>query len=682
MVLIQVRESESHAPVAMALIEAGQGIVATTDSSGNAWVTALDQPVPVRIVRTGYSAVDTILAASDTISVLLTRAPFPLPAVQIVESREVSGVWCHAAVVCSTSADDESMASSLGRIAGVEVDKVGGGVFVGLRGSGSAGTEAWLDGIPLSDARLGGADMSGILPGVLEQLIVYQGWAPLSLGGGALGGALALETISPRPQERLRARLGVGSLGRRDAGFGVTVPWPDGWIWTGLEALVQDNDFGYMDDNATPLNHSDDTLRVRANSRVETLNLLVKSAIGLEDGPRWVLTSLASDRREGVPGTGADPVRYARHTSQALRLALRHVRPVARGWKGSLLGFAQWTCSEVDDPEAELSHMAGSVINRSRGGGVSLYGAREEGAIRPDARVEMRVEGIVAETPGLHRQSQGRVTLSEGLGLTWCPGLPVRWRAEGSVLGFRNWGEDQSVLHELKTGRAACELELTGYGSLLVSASAQGRPPALIELLGNAGSIRGNPGLTPERSLQFEAVLASSGETLRLALYHKTVTDLIQFWLRSPKVVMPENIGEARMRGLELAATLRGHGALIAHFAGAVQRTEDRSQAPYYRGNRLPGWPVWTMSATAVSHIRNGWSMSMEARARGEVFVDRANRRSSNAAFQVGAGAQVHLLRTLLFGVAGENLFDQKGFDRWGYPEPGRRWRTRVFYQF
>ncbi len=674
--VVHVRERHTGRPVVEAIVRVEGRAVASTDSSGKV-ILPLDGPCHLSLTRTGYAPLDTLLAPADTLVLVLTPAPIPLPGVEVEAGRHSQSEDASAAAVPRFA--DEGLPDVLRRIPGVDVIGAAGGVTVGVRGSSPLATSVWLDGVPLDESRFGGANLGGILPGVLEQIEAYEGWVPLELGVAGMGG-IALRTPLPSAQEAL-VHVGVGSLGRREAGAGFETCVGRGWLLGKVEALAQDNSFAYLDDNATPLNAGDDTLRTRRNNDTRILTVLGTWTRQLRSS-RWTVTSLTTLRHEGVPGPGANPVCEARHESRAQRVIVRHERLLPSRWHAWAMGFADRTASTVRDPRAELTHMGGTIDNEGWGGGARAWLARSVGGVRPLVVVDTRLEEFRTETPpGGTRTRHERRTLSPGAGLTLHPSSLFQARAEGRVAWQWDSTDGQGVRRDMATGRFACEASFRRL-AVLLSLAAQGRSPTLVELFGTSGSVKGNTRLKPERGTQQEAVVSFAEGALRASLYRKDVHNLITYWLRSPKVVMPENVGEARMVGLEITVTLRVRERLTAEVFGAFQETEDRSPVPYYHGKALPGWPSRRAGMAARLLLWRGGEVGVDVEGRSKIPIDRANRRWSQGRTTWGAWGELVLLRGLLLSVGGENLSDKKGLDRWGYPEPGRRLRCRVSARF
>jgi outer membrane receptor protein involved in Fe transport len=180
--------------------------------------------------------------------------------------------------------------------------------------------------------------------------------------------------------------------------------------------------------------------------------------------------------------------------------------------------------------------------------------------------------------------------------------------------------------------------------------------------------------------MQLEATVLGWQGRLRIAGYLKQVENLIQFWLRSPRVILPENVGEVRMRGVEVGIDADVMEPVHLTLHGSYQETEDRSPVPYYRGNDLPGRPAWTgsfgVALVPATYVRAGAHLRIES----DFYLDRANRRLEEGTTRLGGWVEVRGLWDLVLRVAGENLTDERGDDQWGYPLAGRRFRATLSY--
>ncbi len=647
----------------------------------------LTMPIDVSLVRTGYARVDTTLVSGAGCWIIsMHPRPTPMPAVKIDDIAERPGEWSSGVVSISVDPGASTVSQALDEVPGVRAAQVGTGLGAGaicIRGSSSQQTEMWLDGVPLSGARFGTAKAEGILPGVIERLHVYQGWTPPRLGGSAIGGGVELSAQSA-PRAGVRARVGGGGLGRREGGVAFGSRFRSGWTWADVELLSQENDFVYTDDNTTPLNATDDTLRTRANNAIDVVNVLLKSELRLDPHQRFLFTSLGSWRREGVPGPGANPIREARHRAWEERLAVKHMADSGGGTITEITAYQEWFSSKVSDPRAELRHYPSTRTETGTSTGARLFHSRRGSSfVGQDLRIETRLERFRAETDARqsHASTQRRLTGSAGGGIEVRPVNWSRGRGELALTWFRDTDEHGGAsTGDLATARLALELQPFHDVTCLLTMAMRGRQPTLLEKFGDQGSVRGNPALVSEKARQMEAILDVWDGTLRLTSYVRDAENLIHYWLRSPRVVIAENIGEVRMKGVEISVRFGGlwNDYLSVRLYGAYQETEDRSPAPYYRGKDLPGCPSWRGGGNMIFRIAQRSRVGIGVTSESSFYLDRANARAEGGRTdmrvwgELGGGS----LPSLLFQV--DNVLDQSGNDQWGYPLPGRRWRVGI----
>lgn len=662
--------------------------VGITDENGLAVIALRKPPMELTLQRTGYVSIDTVLSIVGSPMVFhLQPAPLPMPGVEIKHTRTAPGEWDIALATRDTIRPVEELRETLETVPGVRVPESGSGSGAGgisIRGASPLQTETWLDGMPLVHSRFGGSELDGVLPGVVERLTVFQGWTPQRLGGTGIGGGVELETLGETPRPQFHCRTGIGSYGRVEGALGGGTPIRGGWVRAHLELLRQENDFKYVDDNATPLNTVDDSVRTRKNNRIEVANLLLKGASAEGRFGRTILTSLGTWRREGVPGPAANSIRHVSHEAWEERLILKHFFGSGDNVQGIATLYQECFNSRVVDPEGELAFYSSTRTERGFSSGGRLFIASGTwNHLRTDARLESRWEQFRSEIEGSGEPetSQRRRTLAGGAGLTWLGSDKIRSRGEIGVISYADH-EDKGPDSDgsVTTGRVAAEYTLASELSAALSWSTQERPPTLFELYGNQGSVKGNADLKPEEGTQVEAVLLGWGGRFRLAAYMRQVENLIQFWLRSPRVILPENVGEAEMKGLELSVHAKIVEPVNLIVRGSYQETEDQSNVPYYRGNELPGRPKWKGHFGVNTRLSSRTRCGIHLRFESDFYRDRANRRLEDDTTKLGAWIELRGLWNLIIRLSGENLTDELGTDQWGYPLPGRRVRVTLSY--
>jgi outer membrane receptor protein involved in Fe transport len=221
-------------------------------------------------------------------------------------------------------------------------------------------------------------------------------------------------------------------------------------------------------------------------------------------------------------------------------------------------------------------------------------------------------------------------------------------------------------------------LSLPAGISMRANAARRHRLPTLFELYGNRGTVVGSRDLVPERLDTQDLGIVwhwRGGDRLRLgaegSLYRTDAENLILFIQNSQNTSVAQNISGALLQGIETAFSLTFRGFhLSANWT--YQYTEDRSAAPFWNGNQLPGRPPHEVFSRAQYETRL-WRIFHEYQFVSENFLDRANRRLLEARHLHHAGAGLFLLPGRLeLTVEVRNLSDNQVHDVAAYPLPGR----------
>jgi iron complex outermembrane receptor protein len=204
--------------------------------------------------------------------------------------------------------------------------------------------------------------------------------------------------------------------------------------------------------------------------------------------------------------------------------------------------------------------------------------------------------------------------------------------------------------------------------------------PTLLELYGNAGTVTGNGGLVPEEGINRDigVVLASKNfgilrePSLEVVYLDNKIDNLILFFPNSQYTARPDNIGSARVTGIELALSTFVTRRLRVTGNYAYLDTKDTSPIPYYNGNRLPARPL-NDTALFVDVIERWWSLSYEYHHIGSNFLKRANLKEVPARELHNIALRLKpFTDTVTLTVEGQNLTDNRVSDVAGFPLPGR----------
>jgi iron complex outermembrane receptor protein len=707
----RVLDQDTGAPLALAQVRVfspSSRQQTHTDSSGAFALELEEGRWRIEVQSLGYAPLRQALdLAADRLWLDFSLPPLPLLMDElVVRARRADSVGYAPAFVESipvAPASGGDLAGLLDQALGVQVRRYGGlGSFstLSMRGSTAEQVQVFLDGVPLNQALGGGVDLGDLPLAGLERIEVYRGAVPARFGGNSLGGVVHLRTQAPGGR-RARLYAGSGSFGTRRLGASTGATWQGAEVLGLLDYSASRNDFGFLDDNGTEFNASDDQWTRRRNSDFDSWRGLVKAARSW-DLYRLHLHSVFDLSHRGLPGLGnhqALHTRYDtwRHLAEAelhgpfgpggrtgFRVSAFHL--LQQGQYRDLLGeVGTGTQHERQNTRSvglrtELSALlpheslltAFALLQRetftpenllqpysrllpSRRLGASL-GAEVEGSV---------LEGSVLEGPLLR--------LNAGLQVE---GLADRFFGQKDLAPPALWPrKDRGEV--LGTYRVGFELALAQGWSLKGHWGFYGRPPSFFELFGDRGAVLGNSDLKSESGLQQDIGLIYRGQgekdrlTAELALYRHRVRRLIRFVQNSQRVSTPHNIGRAHLSGLETRFQARPLPFVGLHLSYAYQRAQNRSPFPYERGNDLPNAPRHNLDGrlrVEEGRVAAQYLFSKESRH----FLDRANLRPVPSRTVHGVELELALGSGMHFSWEVRNLTANQVADLWGYPLPGR----------
>ena len=588
----------------------------------------------------------------------------------------------------------ETLPELLGRSAAVRIQQYGGlGSFatVSLRGAPAGQVSVYIDGVPLTSAAGSVVYINDLPVTSIERLEVYPGVSPLELGPATPGGAINVVTLAPAPLARLKLLRGsfdtwegVGTAGARRGAWSALVHG-------GYQGAR--GDFGYWDDNGTPLNPADDAASIRQNNRFDSRSVLGTLKGLLPARVQLMLKQSVFGKAQGVPGLGAVP-------AQATRLALRRAI----------------TALDLDRPGSRVMPLLHSNVSldRARTKFRDRLGELGAGTADTDDRFSGEQYGVRAESPqlpgGIHIEgtAQGRderAKLHDAVATHADPppsrritrGVSVRAlvRPLGErvlLIAGRRWDRQHDALNwttslgqagasdlvrELDAPQLGAQLQLTHALVAKGNWSKSTRAPEFLELFGNEGSVRGNPQLAPERSENWDAgstfAFARFGlrGQLEFAHYEQHARDLITYARNSASSVRALNVARARIRGEELSASLHLPRGVSLSGWYAWQGTLDQGNAAIWRGRQLPQRPEHHAFGQVRWHVR-ALELAGEWEHLGEDYMDRANRLRVAARNFTGASIGARVLPGARVMFEAKNLENVRAADVAGFPLPGR----------
>jgi len=559
-----------------------------------------------------------------------------------------------------------SLAELLATLPGVQVREGGGlGSYseASLRGSSGRQVRILLDGLPLDTGGGDATSLSRISPLLLDQVDVYEGRVPVSLGSGLAG------TINLRTRRELAAPVvyagSLGSFGARQLDVAVQ---PVDSLVVSLGGQAADNDFHIL--NPYKPYDPDDPQRRETERRN---NAGTRQYYGLLHwrGPLEI-TAHAVDDGQQLPdrsnSAGADarldthsyalslasPEDAPWQTAVSQRLTREHYRDPQ-----SQIGLgAQDTQSDTRQTYASVGRRFGFVQD-SLSGEYTAYTADDRFGDVPAAsaqRSEIR-NGIAAQIGEARRYN---ASLIAGWSRDHADGdSDDRWQLEPAI------GISQRL--------DAC--------TLAANLGHRQRLPTFFERYGDRGLFKGNPALDPETATYGDlGTRCGFGERLQriaLTLFGQDLRDAISPSYNAQGVGHSVNTDRARIYGAEFDSA----GALLGlgwQLGGTWQHSEDRGDVRATRGQQLPGRFETQLNLRIERRWRQlvfFYSLRHEAGA----YYDSPNLLKTPEMQRHDAGVRGRIAQ-LGWSLQGINLGDDHIEQFNGYPTPGRRWQLSLTF--
>jgi outer membrane cobalamin receptor len=618
--------------------------------------------------------------------------------------REDSAASCSVITQDRTPRAAESVPQLLSEQSGVVVTRLGGmgsTATVSLRGSTANQVLVYVDGVPYNTATGGGVDLGAIPLGDVERIEVYRGMSPIGFGASAIGGVVSITTAMPK-DNRGEVEAGGGSFGTYYGGM--RGAWNRGrlHLYGGLHLLTSDGDFQYVDTQGTNLDTSDDQVVRRRNNDLLQKDGTARAVVDLPGDRHLSAAVLFFDRNQGLPG----PVGLANPTSRlgTLRatgiLAYESSQDLGLGGHLRATAYGNYDLSHFDDPLHQINASPTDAHDRTYTVGGTIVWRRP-------ARPWLTLSGVFDTRYDQFRPTDDLGSVPSGAPATRLFGAtgvesdfwiqPIRFdviaslrleAAHEETTGRNYFGDilqstSAPINHVLPIARLSLVKELSGWLTLRANGGRYARLPSTIELYGNTGYLLGDPTLKPETGLNADAgpVLSwkrgSSKVAWSTAAFTSLVSDLIQYQYISGGRARPQNLGSARISGIESEATLEWsrHARVMA--AGTFTDSLNTSPTDSQHGRQLPLRPRYRFYARPEWRaVQIGTCVAIgvyaEVDATAGNYRDLTNTQRVPARFLVGAGAYADLPGNFSLRVSGQNLGNSSIYDLSYYPLPGR----------
>lgn len=581
---------------------------------------------------------------------------------------------------------------------GTQVRSSGGlGAFseISLRGSSSEQVRVYLDGMPLSDGT-GGVNLADIDPAVLGGVDIFRGATPIQLSGASLGGAVNLKSADGRSPSRLS--LAYGALDTYKASG----------LWSGQrrnkDALVlvslsgSENDFDFTDDNGTRFNPDDDTTAPRENTQIDQQSALVKAGVDVSDSRRLDSTLQVLHKDQGIAAWHNSPDNRASLETTDWRWRGRYS---ADALMVSQLNtafdlYAGDKAETFDDRLSQIGLAAQHQRYRTQTLGTQAYaewvGKAGTSGMKLDVHSERyrQTDLLGSNADDVSRRTSASLALQHA---RWLANETLLISPTLRVLYYRDRFRLGDVRSEhSETGlspQLGLQYHLAPAWTLKANTARYLREPTFFELFGDRGLSTGNEDLTAERGTNTDLALLYQRrdsdawwQTLGASatLFYNEIDDMIARTYDARGIGQSQNIAAARIRGLELEASLQQRNNWHWQANLTLQEPENRASITAFQGKTLPGRErvAAFVRVTAPVDIKN--TLALEADYRGKRYYDTANLLPAEPRTLVNLQWRHQFNARWRFGLEVSNLTDELVEDYNGYPRPGRLWMASVTY--
>ncbi len=490
---------------------------------------------------------------AEDVTVKGTKARDRTAAVTVVPERDLSAPGLTAADI-------------LRRQPGTWVTETGGYGSLStaqVRGATAAQLPVYLGPIRLNDDLGGTADLSLVPLWMVDHVEIYRGHAPASVDEPGVAGALLFEPRRPK-ESSWAIGGGMGSFHAREIHGRAAFGDARASALAGLRVEGARNDYTYVDDGGTTLSGGPQRTAIRSNADAATVDLWALATAAPTARSRVDLLVNALTREHGVPGLALVPALRARASETRSFLAATGRIPCGSSdtCTISTTSSVHRAGSDYFDPDRELALGA----ERAR---VRADRFEQMAILRADASPRLHLSLLARagtealETAGAERRLSHR-TFARGV-------AAIGWDATGDLAlhahvnatcnatdSASGVAVDASPLcrNDAPSARAGATLH-TGPVSWMLNLGRYTRVPALGELYGLSGVVRGNGLLRPEGGLTVDVGARGAHKALSLEVfaYARMTDDLVAYRKTTFAYVSPYNVGRARALGAEAELT-------------------------------------------------------------------------------------------------------------------------------
>ena len=599
----------------------------------------------------------------------------------------------------------ESAAHVVEKTAGVHVQHYGGleeATSISIRGSSSMQVNIFLDGVPLETASADGVGLGNVAATSLSKVEVFKSLTPSEFGSSAIGGVVNLKTKKAQKGVNQRYGLSYGSFNTLSSLAELTYGGENNDLVFGLNYRRTDGDYTYTDNNGTPLNAADDQRVQRQNNEQQVIHPYGKWHYTFNDKTSLDVTQHVFRIDSGVPGLANFQSTTADRSLTESLTNIDFMKKELLSGKLSLKNktFFRLIKSQFSDPSAEIGlGQAQDNDNITLIAGNRFLGETE---ISQNFLFKKGFEYIfeyflpkdyIAANP------RGETSLRHQLNLFLEPHiyffhkhLLLSFKAQSLNAFYDVNNSDPSLnnpgtftsnrIENQITGAVAVDYEIVKNLHAKTSFGRAVRLPKFVEMFGDQGFVLGNPQLTSEKSLKFDAGIVFY-KKLQKAFFQKAhfeisyfenhTDDLILFELASG-YARASNVGEALIRGFEVATST----TFLKYFSLAGNYTYQWAKDEAVNvGNFLVGRPKHEINSS-IRFERGSFTSGFDINFIDDQYLDALNTQRIDNRLMLHCDVSYLIKEKVRLGFELKNITNSQLVDAVGFPLPGRSFFGRV----
>ena len=460
---------------------------------------------------------------------------------------------------------------------------------ISVRGASSEQTTIMINGIPLNPEGSSSVNLSELPLGAFSTIELYRSHTPLHLQSSSIGGIV---NLIPNTDEQQRLSFGGGSFQSLTGDIFASTSIKEHQLQVFGRHFQTEGAFQYFDDSATIYNTSDDAYKTRQNNSSQQQNIFIFDS--------WKNISLLHNshaQRGGLAGSIIMPLettslQTSRHLSSAQ-------------WTDLFPLFSHqidlWQLLEnyqLDDREAEI--FGSKQWQKQQIQQLGIRGHHQFFASNhwiPSLGWTSRWED--SKTQDLLRNEittqDYRLISQLQLGSQFL-GLANRLEENSALQIYHFHTQDENTF--ILTPKTSILFRYSEHFLGWSSANRSFRPPTMLELHGNQGSMVGNSDLQPETAVTFDSGLLwerNKHLSVQYAYFYRWGRDNIILVQNAQNQSIPLNFAKTRVQGIEQVLNIRPSDWLEWTLGLTWTHSQNLSSISSLHKKQLPNVPIWNL---------------------------------------------------------------------------------------